>query len=724
MTHSRRLAPLLAVTLTAAVAFPSAARAQGSFTLQQVLTYAFPSELAAASRGSTIAYALNQDGHRNIWVASAPDWRARRITTYDKDDGEELTSVQLTPDGETVVYARGGDHDANWPAEGGLAPNASHSPATPLVRIYTVATDGGAPKMIAEGDQPLLSPDGKRVAFSKGNQIWIVPTDGSSEAKQFFFARGESSDAVWSPDGSKLAFVSSRGDHSFIGVFAGDSTPIRYLAPSTSRDASPTWSPDGAHIAFVRIAGVGGTPETLLELHPFPWAIWAADAATGEGHLVWQSPKTLEGSLPETDGGANLHWAAGDRLVFMSDVDGWPHLYSIGVAGGEPLLLTPGKHMDEFIRLSPDRRFLVYGANAGRDTNDIDRRHIFRVPVDRGEPQAITVGDGVEWTPVVTGDGRSIAFIGAGPKAPPVPMIVDAQGGTPRAVAGDPLPSAFPLADLVVPRKVVFRAPDGTLVHGQLFERAGGSAKKPAVVFVHGGPPRQMLLGWHYMDYYSNAYAVNQYLANHGYVVLSVNYRLGIGYGHAFHHPAHWGPWGESEYQDVKAGGEYLRGLAQVDSARIGIWGGSYGGLLTALALARDSKLFKTGVDLHGVHDWTQDLGIWVDGPLQRPASERADFEQAMKVAWSSSPIASMNTWKSPVLLIQGDDDRNVRFHQTVDLARRLAAHGVRFEELVLPDEIHGFLRHESWLAADGATAAWFDRELKGVPRGKTATSR
>ncbi|HEX5071688.1 MAG TPA: hypothetical protein VFW03_00710, partial [Gemmatimonadaceae bacterium] len=210
MTHSRRFAALLAAALTAAVAPPSAAHAQGSFKLEQVLSYAFPSELSAASRGATIAYALNQEGRRNVWVASAPDWRARRVTPYDKDDGEELTSVQLTPDGETVIYARGGDHDANWPAEGGLAPNANHSLATPLVRIYAVGTRGGAPKMIAEGDQPVLSPDGKRVAFSKGNQIWIVPTDGSSEAKQLFFARGESGDAVWSPDGSKLAFVSSR----------------------------------------------------------------------------------------------------------------------------------------------------------------------------------------------------------------------------------------------------------------------------------------------------------------------------------------------------------------------------------------------------------------------------------------------------------------------------------------------------------------------------------
>ena len=222
-------------------------------------------------------------------------------------------------------------------------------------------------------------------------------------------------------------------------------------------------------------------------------------------------------------------------------------------------------------------------------------------------------------------------------------------------------------------------------VHGQLFERSGGSAKKPGVVFVHGGPPRQMLLGWHYMDYYSNAYAVNQYLANHGYVVLSVNYRLGIGYGHEFHHPAHWGPWGASEYQDVKAGGEYLRALPQVDSARIGIWGGSYGGLPhRARARARLEAL-------HGGRRLARrprlDAGPRHSG--RRPATASCRGTRGLRAgdegAWQSSPIASMNTWKSPVLLIHGDDDRNVRFHHTVDLARRLAAHGVRYEELVLP---------------------------------------
>jgi len=271
------------------------------------------------------------------------------------------------------------------------------------------------------------------------------------------------------------------------------------------------------------------------------------------------------------------------------------------------------------------------------------------------------------------------------------------------------MPSDFPVGDLVVPRSVSFTAADGTVVHGQLFDKPGAGGRKPGIIFVHGGPPRQMLLGWHYMGYYSNAYAVNQYLAARGFLVLSVNYRLGIGYGRAFHHPEHAGPTGAAEYQDVVAGARFLRKRPNVDAARIGIWGGSYGGYLTALALARNSDIFKAGVDFHGVHDWSRGF----DGDYVGKAQvryEKGDREEAMKVAWLSSPVSAIDTWKSPVLLIQGDDDRNVRFAETVDLARRLDARHIPYEELVLPDEIHGFLRHESWQRADEATVDYFVR--------------
>jgi dipeptidyl aminopeptidase/acylaminoacyl peptidase len=464
----------------------------------------------------------------------------------------------------------------------------------------------------------------------------------------------------------------------------------------------------------VRRPGNGGAPEPVLEQRPQQWSIWTADATSGEGQQLWKSPFTLRGSLPTTHGETNLHWAAAGRIIFLSYADGWPHLYSISENGGEPLLLTPGNYMAEYISISNDRRYLVFAGNAGADVDDIDRRHIVKVPVDRAEPVVITPGKGLEWTPFVTGDGKYIAYIGATAQRPPLPTVMPASGGKSTTLAEDRVPNDFPTSQLVVPKKVVYKAPDGVEVHAQLFEASGGAAKKPALIYVHGGPPRQMLLGWHYSDYYTNAYALNQYLASRGYLVLSVNYRLGIGYGHDFHLPPNAGVKGASEYQDVKAGAEYLQRLPQVDAKRIGIYGGSYGGFLTALALARDSQLFAAGVDIHGVHNWTAERA----GPLLENRYEKPpDVDRALDVAWQSSPVSAIATWKSPVLLIHGDDDRNVRFSQTTDLARRLEKAGVTFEELVIPDDTHLFMRHANLVKVDAAVAAFFDRVF-GMNRG------
>ena len=707
---------------TGAIARPLAAQqappVRASFSLEQLLSYPYTEELTASPTQSRFAWVFVRGGVRNVWAASGPDFAAHQLTNYRDDDGQELTNLSISSDGKFVVFVRGGDHDANWEGEGGVQPNPAHSPIQPQVQIWSVPLGDSpsptSPKLLADGDQPVISPHADRVVFIKSNQLSVVPIDGSAPAKSLIFARGTSSSPVWSPAGDRLAFVSSRGDHSFIGVFSSDSAPIRFLAPSTSNDVSPVWSPDGKRIAFARRPGSGGAPETLLDLHPDPWEIWTADASTGEGHVVWQSPKTLRGSYPSNQGEANLAWGTGDRLVFLSDMDGWPHLYSVPEAGGAPLLLTPGEFMTEFVSETPDHSAIIYNANTGTTRGDHDRRHLFRVPVDRAAPVALTSGEGLEWSPRVTGDGRTVAFIGAGAQRPPLPMIVPVAGGATRVLAADIVPASFPAASLVIPKPVVFKAADGTEVHGQLFERtddnARAASKKPGLIFVHGGPPRQMLLGWHYMNYYSNAYAVNQYLANHGYVVLAVNYRLGIGYGHDFNNPPHSGPWGAAEYQDVQAGASYLRALSEVDGSRIGIWGGSYGGYLTALALARNSDVFKAGVDLHGVHNWIADFGSYLTEAQNR--YEKGDIKQALDVAWRSSPVASMATWKSPVLLIQGDDDRNVHFHETVDLARRLAEQHVAFEELVFPDEIHGFLRHSTWVTADSATINYFDRQF------------
>src|SRR5262249_51018735 len=321
---------------------------------------------------------------------------------------------------------------------------------------------------------------------------------------------------------------------------------------------------------------------------------------------------------------------------------------------------------------------LVYSANTGATANDGERRHLFRVPVDRAQPAAITSGEGLEWTPVITGDGGTIGLISADAKRPRITATVPVAGGQPQLLGQDQVPADFPSAGLIVPRAVAFRALDGTLVHGTLFERPGMSGKHAGVVFVHGGPPRQMMLGWHYMGYYSNAYAVNQYLASRGFVVLSVNYRLGIGYGWEVHHPAHAGPAGASEYQDVLAGGKWLAARPEVDNTKVGIWGGSYGGYLTALGLARNSDVFAAGVDYHGVHNWTSD-----DADRYTPhwRYEQGDLDSARKVGWTSSPVADMKTWRLPGLLLQGGDDREVDFPGNWERARRLHGAGLRHGE-------------------------------------------
>jgi len=360
--------------------------------------------------------------------------------------------------------------------------------------------------------------------------------------------------------------------------------------------------------------------------------------------------------------------------------------------------------------MSSDGAWVVFTANTGPDSLDVDRRHVVRVPVDRAQPEVMTPGTGNEWYPVLTGNGRTLAFIGATVRRPPLPTVMPAGGGTARALGMDRIPEDFPNATLVTPQQVVFQAEDGVAVHAQLFERAGGASRKPAVIFVHGGPPRQMLLGWHYSSYYANAYALNQYLAQRGFVVLSVNYRLGIGYGYEFHQPPSAGSRGAAEYLDVLAGAEYLRSLDRVDETRIGIYGGSYGGFLTALALARNSDLFAAGVDVHGVHDWTSERAR---GLTTRDSYEMApDAAQALEVAWTSSPVSAMATWKSPVLVIHADDDRNVRFSQSTDLVQRLVAHGVRHESLVIVGDTHHMMRHANAVRVDAAIAEFLERML------------
>jgi len=670
--------------------------------------YPFPTELCAASQGSKIAWALDEQGNRNVYVAEGPDFKPRKLTSFLADDGQEITSLSITDDGKWVVFVRGGDHGSNW--DDTLPVNPTFDAAPFKVQVASILFNGGELKYLSEGDEPAFAPNGNTVAFIKAGQVWTSPIDGSAPAKNLFITRGTVSSLKWSPDGKSLLFVSDRKDHSIIGVYNNTAGSLKWIAPSYSRDYSPRWSTDGSKIVFIRTPGVGGELDSLLTKKHNAWSIYTAEISSGKETRLWQAPKTLRGSIPTTHGSTNLHWAASNTIVFLSYQDGWPHLYSIQTSGGKETLLTPGDFMCEHIQLSPDKKFLTFSANTGTDKFDLERRHVAKVSVDKPNMVVLTQGSGLEWTPIITGDGLTTAFISATAQRPPLPAIMKLNEKNIQLL-GEETIKDFPTNKLVIPKQVIFKSADGVIVHADLFEPVGASGKKPAIVYVHGGPPRQMLLGWHYSDYYSNAYASNQYLASLGFIVLSVNYRLGIGYGFDFHQPRKAGWSGASEYQDIKAAGEWLQQQSFVDASKIGIYGGSYGGYLTAMALAHDSKIFAAGVDIHGVHDFTVDRA---KNFLSNEKYERyPDGELAVSTAWKSSPVSAIDTWKSPVLIIHGDDDRNVRFNQSVDLINRLEKKGISYETMMIVDDTHHWMNFSNAVSVYNAVADYFVKTFK-----------
>lgn len=682
--------------LAALVTVTSPLSAQSTFSVKDVLSYSFASGLVAAPVGDRVAWIENHEGARNIWVAEGPSWVGRAVTDYPEDDGQELSSLTFTPDGEGVVYVRGGA-----PNRQGEVPDPLHTPDAEERTVWLVTVTGGEPRKIVDAGGFAMSPSHGTLAYTKSQELWSISLEEEAEPNRLARVRGRTGSLTWSPDGTRLAFASNRGDHAFIGVLDVEGGSVAYLDPSVHRDGSPTWSPDSRRVAFLRVPNESQVLPFAPRREGLPFSIRVADVSTGAGQQIWIAPQGIGSAFSGVGAASQIFWGAGDRLVFPWEGDGWKHLYAVPVSGGQATLLTPGYFEVQFAALAPDRRSVIYDSNQ----HDIDRKHVWRVDVAGGQAEMLTPGQGVEWGAVVTAEG-SVALVAASASRPAHAVVL--RGGTKQPM-GPELDRRFPMDRMVEPEQVIFRAADGMEIHGQLFLPPNHQEgdRNPAVMFFHGGSRRQMLLGFHHRGYYHNAYALNQLLANRGYVVLAVNYRSGIGYGMEFREALGYGAAGASEFNDVLGGGLYLQGRDDVDPDAIALWGGSYGGYLTALGLARASDLFAAGVDLHGVHDWNVVVRNFV------PDYNAGDREAFARLAFESSPMADLDGWRSPVLLIHGDDDRNVPFSESVSLAEALTRRGVDFEQLIFPDEVHGFLLHRNWVAAYEATLDFFDRKLK-----------
>jgi len=743
---------IAASVLTVTLAAPGLA-AQGKPTIAQFMSPASPLDLVAAKKADRLAWMAYDRGMRNVYTAGAPDFRPVRLTRFLEDNGIDVSDVTISDDGGIVVFVRG-----SAPNRAGWVANPSHDPDGPAREIWAVRTTPGAAAFrLADGAAPELSPDGRSVLYVKEGQIYRARvsqapqvTDIDKGEQPFISAWGANSNPRWSPDGSKIAFVSTRTNHSFIGLYDVATRSVTYVSPSVDFDALPTWSSDGKQIAFTRRPGLpfgrqgqggagaaslgnpagpasgrgasagvcggvvaeggrggggggrfGGQPDTATAVdREFPGlcratfrggytlSLMVADISRGtvshedeslkEAREIWHNqPDDLVFNNIN-----RMFWGDGHLVFPLSpSTDEWDRYWSVRLDGTttQPILLTTTDGLIEdatSATLSPDGKTLYYCTNA----NDIERRDIWAVPVAGGTPRQVTSGDGIETNPQPLGSGRQVGVLYFDAKQPASVGLVPSSGGKARVIFPT-LPKDFPTEAHVVPEVVRIKAADGLEVPNQVFvpKDLKPGERRPALIFVHGGPVRQMLPGYHYMQFYHWAYAYNQWLASQGYVVMSVNYRSGVGYGRSFRQAPNTGRNGNAEYQDVLAAGKYLQGRPDVDPSRVGIWGLSYGGVLTSQALARNSDIFIAGADLAGVHLWGSSL-------------------DTAAVSYRSSAVSAIDSWKSPVFLVHGDDDRNVDFAQTVGLVQLLRARNIYYELMVIPDDLHESMIHGLWL--------------------------
>ena len=591
-----------------------------------------------------------------------------------------------------------------------LVPVVGHAVASPTDRLVAVVVevdalshlalyplDGGPGRRLTADVAPTgarlwgpreidWSPDGRRLAFVAdvaGRQnVWAIEVD-SGELTRVTNHGWPERTPHWSPDGRSLAVVTEVDGQDWIGVVdAAGGWPRRVTDPAFA-SSDPAWAPDGNALAFVskRDGDARGHNRD----------IWVVDLGTSE-----------ETRLTEPDGNADTEpaWSPdGERIAFVSERTGWKLIWTMDRGGGDRRRLAPEDAEQTEPVWSPDGRHLAWvvrrGVEVGVDAADAASGALVQVA-------SSGVGGSVASLSWVA-DGTALCVVESTPTTARDVQLRPIGGGETSAVTSS-MPAALAAHRLIEPTSVWIESADKVRCQGLLFvpPEAKPGEGRAALVYAHGGPTWQVEQRW---------LPDVQHLVAEGYTVLAPNFRGSTGYGRGFDR-ANDGDWGGGDLEDCVAAADHLRGLPWVAADRVGIWGASYGGYLTLLALGKRPDAFQAGVDLFGSSD---EATLWMqtDAPGRRGIEEEVGVPRLNLAAFrSGAPLHYAERIRSPLLMLHGEEDRRVTLEQSEAMRRSLERLGKVFEYHRYPGEAHGFRKIDNWVDSQERTVDFLGRYL------------
>lgn len=642
------------------------------------------------------------------------DWSPDgRYIAFIWDDGG-LTDLWLVEPGtaepEKLTSAKKGVSDFVWTKEGDIYAILDGS----LVRL-------GGPGLknvetLLEGRSMgglSRSPDGSYLAFSKGGAVWLRE-ERTGRFIEFPLpqgaapGRGPEGRVEWSPSSGRFAFT-FRDQEDYHQICAVRVTPsgvkLEWRSHFTRSAGAPVWLEDDT-LMYTQHTD-GGLAAEL-------WTVRFQGDGPPKPELLYRIEGSGRGTVMFPGGHLSPDRT---KLLLMMENDGWAHHYILDLSTREVRQVTFGEcediaHAGDSPKWLPDGSGFLYASNK----DALDERHIYRYSLETGESVKIVGLPGTNSMVRISSDGR-LAFQHCDEFRNGDLWVCGPNGENPVQVTFS-MPEVWKPENQFEPEEVTFKSAGDLTIHAYLMKPKDiePGRRLPAIVWVHGGPIRQMRRGWHPQRSYALFHAYNQYLVQEGYVVLSVNFRGGTGYGRDFRE-ALYHKMGVDDVADIVAAADYLKALSYVDPEGVGVYGLSYGGYLTLHCLTQYPDVFRCGINIAGIWDevqWTK----WADKRYGKRAGLFKAFlggepEDSPELYRQASPKTFAANMKAPLLNVHGTADMNVDFQQMDSIIRDLVDLGKDFEVIYYPDEVHTFAKKKTWMDAMPKMKRFFDRHLK-----------